>query len=128
GPCAFAGGAPPCGIAPAAGTLVGMRSVQAAGAALLVPTSLGLLLGELPAERRIGGVAMLGASAAVAAAVGPSLGGLLVHASNWRLVFLVNAPLGAATFILGRRALREQRDLEARRLPHLIPITLVAGP
>jgi len=116
-----------CAIAPSAGTLVGMRIVQAAGAALLVPTSLGLLLGELPAERRIGGVAMLGASAAVAAAVGPSLGGLLVHASNWRLVFLVNAPLGAATFILGRRALREQRDLEYGRLPDLIAITLLAG-
>src|SRR2546427_1317467 len=98
-----------CAIAPSAGTLVGMRIVQAAGAALLVPTSLGLLLGELPAERRIGGGAMLGASAAGAAAGGPSPGGLLVPASNWRLPFPVNAPPRAATFILRRARLRRPR-------------------
>jgi MFS family permease len=92
-----------------------------------VPTSLGLLLGELPVERRIGGIAMLGASAAVAAAVGPSLGGLLVHASNWRLVFLVNVPLGVAALLLGRRVLREQRDLEYGRVPDLLAIGLLTG-
>jgi MFS family permease len=50
-----------------------------------------------------------------------------VHASNWRLVFLVNVPLGAATFMLGRRVLREQRDIEFGRVPDLIAITLLAG-
>ena len=116
-----------CAISPTAATLVSMRIVQALGAALLVPTSLGLLLGELPLEKRIGGVAMLGASAAVSAAIGPSLGGLLVHASSWRLVFLVNVPLGAATVILGRRVLREQRDLESGRVPDIAAIVVLTG-
>ena len=116
-----------CTVAPSAEALVALRLLQAVGAALLVPTSLGLLLGELPLERRIGGIAMLGASAAVAAAVGPSLGGLLVHASNWRLVFLVNVPLGAAALMMGRRALREQHDLEYGRVPDLIAIGLLTG-
>jgi EmrB/QacA subfamily drug resistance transporter len=116
-----------CAVAPSAEALVGLRLLQALGAALLVPTSLGLLLGELPLERRIGGIAMLGASAAVAAAVGPSLGGLLVHASNWRLVFLVNVPLGTAGLMLGRRVLREQHDLEFGRIPDLVAIGLLTG-
>jgi len=116
-----------CTVAPSAEALVALRLLQAVGAALLVPTSLGLLLGELPLERRIGGIAMLGASAAVAAAVGPSLGGLLVHASNWRLVFLVNVPLGAAALMMGRRVLREQHDLEYGRVPDLIAIGLLTG-
>ncbi|HKP89509.1 MAG TPA: DHA2 family efflux MFS transporter permease subunit [Thermoleophilaceae bacterium] len=114
-----------CAIAPSAETLVLMRVVQAVGAALLVPTALGLLLGELPEERRIGGVAMLGASAAVAAAIGPSLGGFLIHVANWRLVFLVNVPLGAIAFVVGWRVLREQRDPEQGRLPDVIETGLL---
>ena len=114
-----------CSIAPSAETLVLMRIVQAVGAAMLVPTSLGLLLGELPEERRIGGVAMLGASAAVAAALGPSLGGLLVHVASWRPVFLVNVPLGAVALMLGWRVLREQRDLEHGRVPDVIETVLL---
>ena len=115
-----------CAIVPSAETLVAARIAQAVGAALLVPTSLGLLLGELPVDRRIAGVAMLGASAAVAAALGPSLGGLLVHVANWRLVFLVNVPLGVITFMLGRRVLREQRDLEQGRVPDLVSTALLS--
>ena len=116
-----------CAIAPSAETLVAMRTVQAMGAALLVPTSLGLLLGELPPEKRIGGIAVLGATAAVAAAVGPSLGGLLVDISDWRLVFLVNVPLGVIALAMGRRVLREQRDLEHGRVPDLLAIGLLTA-
>lgn len=116
-----------CALAPSAPALVALRAVQAVGAAMLVPTSLGLLLGELPAERWIAGIAILAASAAVAAALGPSLGGLLVHASSWRLVFLVNVPLGAITLVMGLRALREQRDLEHGQLPDIPAIGMVAG-
>ena len=114
-----------CAIAPSAETLVLMRIVQAIGAALLVPTALGLLLGELPEERRIGGVAMLGASAAVAAAIGPSLGGLLIHVADWRLVFLVNVPLGAIALLVGWRVLREQRDPEQGRVPDVVEMGLL---
>ena len=115
-----------CAVVPSAETLVAARIVQAIGAALLVPTSLGLLLGELPEEKRIGGVAMLGASAAVAAAFGPSLGGFLVHAADWRLVFLVNVPLGAVTLMIGLRVLREQRDPEQGRVPDVVATALLS--
>src|SRR3954449_3248934 len=68
-----------CGLAPSAGALVAARAVQAAGGALLVPTSLGLLLPEFPLERRASATALWAATGGVAAATGPSLGGLLIE-------------------------------------------------
>src|ERR687893_2587277 len=76
-----------CGLAPSAELLVGARVLQAAAGALLVPTSLALLLPEFPLEKRATAVAIWSATGAVAAALGPSLGGLLVDAAGWRLVF-----------------------------------------
>jgi len=114
-----------CAAAPTAELLISLRIVQAVGAALLVPTGLGLLLGVLPAERRVAGVAILGAAAAVAAAIGPSLGGFLVTASSWRLVFLVNGPLGIAALLAGSFILPEQRT--AAKPPDLLATTLLIG-
>ena len=108
-----------CAIAPSVGTLVAFRVLQALGAALLVPSSLALVLQAFPAERRAHGVALLSAVAAVAAGLGPSLGGLLVAAGDWRLVFLVNLPVGMAGVVLARRRLVESRAPGRRRLPDL---------
>jgi len=114
-----------CAGAGSSELLIALRAVQAAGAALVVPAALALVLGELPAHRRIAGVTLLSASAAVAAAVGPPLGGVLVRASSWRLVFLVNLPLGAAAWLVGRRALREQRDPEHGEVPDIPTVVLL---
>ena len=114
-----------CAIAPSVELLVLARVAQAVGAALLIPSSLALLLAEFDLERRIAAIALLGTAAAVAAAVGPSLGGLLVDASGWRIVFVVNLPLGVAAVVAGRRVLREQRDPEHGRTPDLVAIGLL---
>ena len=98
-----------CGIANSAWLLVGARLVQAAGAAILVPTSLALLLALFPAHRRLPAVTIWAASAAIAAGVGPTVGGLLVQDWSWRAVFLVNVPIGIAA-VWGSRYLREQRE------------------
>ena len=63
------------------------------------------MLDSFPPERRATGVGLWGAAAAAAAAIGPTLGGALVELSDWRLVFLVNLPLGAAILLAGRRRL-----------------------
>ena len=99
-----------CAVAPSHGTLTAFRVLQALGAALLVPSSLALVLDAFPAERRSHGVALLSAVAAAAAGLGPSLGGLLIAVGDWRLVFLVNVPIGVATVVLARRHLVESRD------------------
>src|SRR5215217_2873043 len=63
---------------------------------------------------------------AVAAGIGPSLGGLLVSASSWRLVFLVNVPFGIAAYVLSRRHLVESRAPGRRRLPDIVGSLLFA--
>src|SRR6266508_132658 len=73
-------------------------------AALLVPTSLGLVLAAYPAERRGGAVRIWTAMGGLAAGLGPVLGGLLV-AADWRWAFSVNVPGGLAARVLGWRLL-----------------------
>ena len=93
-----------CALAPSLGLLIAFRVIQGIGAAMIAPTSLALVLDAFPPERRAAGVGIWGAAAAAAAAVGPTLGGALVELSDWRLVFLVNLPLGAAVVWFGAKA------------------------
>src|SRR4051812_32574764 len=113
-----------CSIAPSSGALITFRVVQALGAAMLVPSSLALVLEAFPPERRSHGVALLSAVSAAAAGLGPSLGGLLVAAADWRLVFLVNLPIGIAAVVLSRRHLVESRAPGRRRMPDLLGAAL----
>jgi EmrB/QacA subfamily drug resistance transporter len=87
-----------CALSGDLGFLVGFRLLQAAGAALLTPTSLGLLLAATPVDKRASAVRAWAASGSLAAALGPVVGGLLVEAS-WRWIFLVNLPFGLAALI-----------------------------
>src|SRR3954454_22072715 len=103
-----------CAVAPSVGVLVAARVLQAGGAALLMPTSLGLLLPEFPPELLQGAVGVWAAVGGAAAAAGPLFGGLLVQAS-WRWVFLVNVPIGVAAIVAGARTLRELREPATER-------------
>ena len=89
-----------CAMANSVETLIAFRLVQAAGAALLTPTSLGLILATFPPERRGGAVRTWAAIGGFAAALGPLVGGLLVAAS-WRWIFLVNLPIGLLALLVG---------------------------
>jgi EmrB/QacA subfamily drug resistance transporter len=93
-----------CATADSLSLLIAFRAVQGVGAALLTPTSLGLLLQAYPAERRAGAVRIWTAMGGMAAVIGPVLGGLLVQAS-WRWVFLVNVPIGVVAIVVGARRL-----------------------
>jgi EmrB/QacA subfamily drug resistance transporter len=117
-----------CGLAPSVEVLIVARVVQAAGAAALVPTSLALLLPEFPLEQRATATAIWGATGAVAAATGPSLGGLLVDATGWRLVFFVNLAFGLAALVPARRLLRETHEDDPGPLPDVAGVALlIAG-
>jgi MFS family permease len=95
--------------APSVGFLVGARVLQAVGAAMLIPTSLALLLSAAPLEKRTAYVGAWAAAGGVAAAAGPPIGGLLVQLS-WRWVFIVNVPVAAIAIYAAVRTLREERD------------------
>jgi EmrB/QacA subfamily drug resistance transporter len=99
-----------CGAAGSVEVLIAARVVQALGGAMLVPASLGLLLPEFPLERRATATALWGATGAVAAATGPSLGGVLVDWQGWRAVFFVNLLIGLPALVPARRLLRESRE------------------
>ena len=99
-----------CAAASSAGVLIGFRVLQAIGGALLVPASQGLVLEAFPLERRTTAMSLWVAAGAVAAALGPPLGGLLVESGSWRWVFLINLPIAAAVGAAGVRALRESRE------------------
>src|SRR5215470_17001919 len=117
-----------CGAAGSVDVLIAARTVQALGGALLVPASLSLVLPEFPLERRATATALWGATGAVAAAVGPSLGGVLVDATSWRWVFFVNLAIGLPALIPARRLLHETRDEHPGPLPDALGVVLlVAG-
>jgi EmrB/QacA subfamily drug resistance transporter len=124
----FVGASMVAGAAPSPELLVGARVLQAVGGAILVPTSLGLLLPEFPASKRATATAIWTAAGAVAAAIGPSLGGVLVNAAGWRWVFFVNLPIALIALIPARRVLREIRDEDSAGIPDLLgSALLVAG-
>ena len=93
-----------CAAAPDVWVLVAARVVQAAGGALLMPASLGLLLAAAPAERRVSTIRAWTSVGGAAAALGPVLGGALVEAS-WHWVFLVNVPVVVIAVVAGARVL-----------------------
>jgi MFS family permease len=89
-----------CAVAPDLPALIASRALQAAGAAVLMPTSLGLALSVFPAHQRGTAVGVWAGVGAVAAGGGPVLGGLLVE-SSWHWIFLINVPVILATLAAG---------------------------
>src|SRR5215213_10064692 len=117
-----------CAFAPSVGLLIAARVLQAVGGAIVVPTSLGLMLPEFPPAKRATATAIWGATGAVAAATGPSLGGVLVDSTSWRWVFLVNLLIGIPAAFPARRLLVERRDeAGGRALPDAIGTVLLAA-
>ena len=104
-----------CGFAPNTLTLVLARLVQAIGGAQLTPASLALVLPEFPAEKRTVAIGVWGAVGGLAAAIGPSAGGVLVDWLNWRALFFINVPFCLFTLIVGRKLLHESKDPNATK-------------
>jgi len=89
-----------CGLSPTVGWLVAFRAVQGVGAALLMPQTLAILTTVFPPERRGAAFGVWGAVAGVATIAGPTLGGLLVSAFDWRYIFYINVPVGAVVIVM----------------------------
>jgi DHA2 family methylenomycin A resistance protein-like MFS transporter len=94
-----------CALAPTAGVLDAARAVQGFGAAVMLPNSLALLNHALAhdAAARARGIGYWTAAGAIAIALGPVLGGLLVSGVGWPAIFWVNVPLCALGFWLSLR-------------------------
>ena len=114
-----------CTVAPNVALLVAARALQGAGGAAMIPAALGIVLAAMAPERRAAAVGLWGASSSLAAAAGPSLGGVIVDAWGWRAVFLINVPIGIAIVWTAMRVLPRQRPV-SRRLPDALGTVLVA--
>ncbi|HEU4628802.1 MAG TPA: DHA2 family efflux MFS transporter permease subunit [Gemmatimonadaceae bacterium] len=98
-----------CGLAPSAPALVGLRVVQAVGAAMLYATSPAILTAAFPPERRGRALGALGTFTYLGLTAGPSLGGWLADAFGWRAVFYINVPVGALAIALAVRVIADDR-------------------
>ena len=114
-----------CAVSPGLWWLVAARVLQAVGAAALTPTSLALLLRATEPTRRAHAVRVWAATGALAAALGPVVGGLLVHAA-WQWVFLVNVPIGVAAAVATVRWVPDSRDPGVERVPDLLGAAVLA--
>ena len=85
--------------------LIGLRVLQATGGAIALPNGMALVREVVPPERRGARFGLIGGAIAIAAAVGPPLGGLLVELAGWRAIFVVNLPVVLLAMTLGGWAL-----------------------
>ncbi|MFT8871312.1 MAG: MFS transporter [Sporolactobacillus sp.] len=99
-----------CGLSSDISVLIALRVLQGAGAAILVPVSIPILLSLFSKAHQTTVIAVWGASSALASACGPVIGGLLTDYGSWHMIFFVNVPFGAAAFVLTLLFVRETRD------------------
>ena len=90
-----------CGLAPSLGALIAFRVLQAVGAAMLQANSVAIIVIAVPRASLGKAIGIQGAAQAVGLALGPSIGGLLLAAGGWRLIFMVNVPFGVLGVIAG---------------------------
>src|SRR6201993_4538544 len=96
-----------CGLAPDTGVLIAARALQGVGGALLTPGSLAILQASFKPDDRASAIGAWSGLGGIATAVGPFLGGWLISAVSWRLVFYINLPLAAAVIVISLRHVPE---------------------
>src|SRR6516165_2951528 len=102
-----------CGIAPDAPFLIAARAVQGIGAALLTPGSLAIIEASFAPEDRGKAIGAWSGLSGVGVAVGPFIGGWLIQAASWRLIFVINLPLAVIVVAVSLRHVPESRDPQA---------------
>ncbi|MGS1106965.1 MFS transporter [Achromobacter anxifer] len=109
-----------CGLAVAPWQLILARALQGVGAGVLMPQVLASIRVVFEGEARRRAFGIMGAVQGVAASISQLLGGILITLNpldlGWRLVFLINVPIGIAALVAGRRALPEWRAPVAARV------------
>jgi EmrB/QacA subfamily drug resistance transporter len=121
----FTGASVLCGLAGSLSELVFFRVLQGVGGGMLTPVGMAMLFRTFPPEERVRASSILTVPTAVAPALGPVLGGLLVTDLSWRWVFFVNLPIGIVAFAFGLIFLEEHRQPHPGRFD--LPGFLLSG-
>jgi EmrB/QacA subfamily drug resistance transporter len=110
GVCWFAAASLICGVAQNVEQLIAARALQGVGGALLTPGSLALIQSSFRPEDRARAIGLWSSFSGISGLVGPFLGGVLVDAVSWRLVFLINVPFAVVIVLVAGRHVPESRD------------------
>ena len=111
------------GLADGAPLLIGARSVQGAGAALIMPATLSIISATFAPEERGFAIGIWAGVAGMALAVGPLVGGVLTEHAGWSWIFFVNVPVGVVAVVAARTLIAESKDISQQRridLPGLV--------
>ena len=110
GAIGFAVSSTVAGLSPTFATLLAARVVQGLGGALMLPCSVAIVSATFPSDERGKALGTMGGVAAIAGALGPTIGGALTSAASWRFVLLVNLPLAGACVLATLIAVPKDRD------------------
>jgi DHA2 family methylenomycin A resistance protein-like MFS transporter len=116
-----------CGLARSIEELAALRVLQGAGAAVMMPLTLSILTNAFPPAQRGLAIGLWGGISGLGLIGGPILGGVIVEGLDWRWIFLVNVPIGAAGLVMGARFIRESRDTGAPRTIDWPGLVLLTG-
>ncbi|MBU3217228.1 MFS transporter (plasmid) [Clostridium estertheticum] len=104
-----------CGISNSLQVLILFRALQGLSAAFVVTIAMPLSAEIFPPEKRRTIMALWGAFAGLAAASGPSIGGIVTQFFNWRYIFFINVPIGCICIILTMKFIKESYDSTASK-------------
>lgn len=103
-----------CALAPSLPLLDGFRGLQAVGAAMLQANSIAIVALAVPRSQLGRAIGIQGAAQALGLSLGPAVGGALIAAGGWRLIFMVNVPVGVLGAVAGWFLIPRSRDLHER--------------
>ncbi len=129
GVAGFGGASVLCAIAPSIGVLVAARALQGVAGALLVPSSLAVIVNTFPEDERGGAIGSWTAWGAIAGVLGPLAGGELLAIATWRWIFVINVPLAAICLVLILRVVpaRAPREAGSRKVDVVGGLLCAAG-
>ncbi|AGX44405.1 MFS transporter [Clostridium saccharobutylicum] len=104
-----------CGISDSLQALILFRTIQGIAAAFVVTIAAPLSIEIFPPEKRRSIMALWGAFSGLAAASGPSIGGIVTQFLNWRYIFFINIPIGCICILLTMKFIKESYDPTASK-------------
>ncbi|HST54437.1 MAG TPA: MFS transporter [Solirubrobacteraceae bacterium] len=118
------------GFSPSDTWLVSWRAVQGVGAALMMPATLSIISNAFPPQERGKAIGTWAGVSAMALAIGPVVGGLLVQSVSWQSIFFLNLPVAVGAIMVALFAVRESRDETVERtidVPGVLTLSLGLG-